>query len=343
MGIFHSKIAPDSKTIEQLNNFDDPRSPTVNINRSPIGPEIASDKPIITKVRDLTADLTELLDNVQTPDRLPTEKLQSALDPRSPGMFLRTPLVLDESGASNISLRGSSIEYEEIDCDGELSFKDCTATDISEVLSVGPADGSGSIFSNTSLNTELKADIDSIIQKLYDAGSIKDPRSPSVDIQRTPIVFQEEVEPNPIEDKEEIESETKEETNVEQPHVQQEQHEITYKANEEKTTATKPSTIIHQDEDITTPVLAVTTTPKRNKSELSARKITGGPRTPLGCVTNVQPLSGSTTGHDVLRKTALIGQMKLGSAAGMMVSSSAEAPVAKKLQTRSKIPTFRMK
>ncbi|XP_062704809.1 uncharacterized protein LOC109428650 [Aedes albopictus] len=348
MGIFHSKIAPIDKASEQPNNFDDPRSPTVNINRSPIGAEPIPDKPVavITKVRDLTADLTETLDHAQTPDRVVAEKLQSALDPRSPGMFLRTPLVLlDDSDASNVSLRGSSIEYEEIDCDGELSFKDCTATDISEVLSVGPERGtdvSGSIFSNTSLNTELKADIDSIIQKLYDAGSIKDPRSPSVDIQRTPIVFQEEQIVTVEEGQ--GESEMKEETAIEQPIVEQQDDAI--KAKEEKTTTTKISTIVHQDDEIssttTTPVMIIT--PKRNKSELSARKgVTGaaGPRTPLGCVTNVQ--QGGGTGNDVLRKTALIGQLKQSVAAGMVANSAEMVPATKKLQTRSKIPTFRMK
>lgn len=316
-----------NKQSEQLNNFVDPRSPTFNINRSPIGIETVLDKPSITKVRDLTADLTEILDHAQTPDRFATsDKLQSALDPRSPSLFLRTPLVLNDSDASNRSLRGSSVEYEEIDCDGELSFKDCTATDISEVLSVGPTDGtSGSIFSNdTSLNTELKADIDNIIQKLYDAGSLKDPRSPSVDIQRTPIVFQEKQEPiNDDEDQTEIQ--TKEEKGVEQPSAQVPQQDI-IKEDETKTTTTK-LTIVHQDENTTTPLMSIT--PKRNKSDLSARKTAlGGPRTPLGCVTNVQPLSNSTGGNNVLRKTALIGSM---------------IPAGKKLQTRSKIPTFRMK
>lgn len=245
-----------NKQSEQLNNFVDPRSPTFNINRSPIGIETVLDKPSITKVRDLTADLTEILDHAQTPDRFATsDKLQSALDPRSPSLFLRTPLVLNDSDASNRSLRGSSVEYEEIDCDGELSFKDCTATDISEVLSVGPTDGtSGSIFSNdTSLNTELKADIDNIIQKLYDAGSLKDPRSPSVDIQRTPIVFQEKQEPiNDDEDQTEIQ--TKEEKGVEQPSAQVPQQDI-IKEDETKTTTTN-LTIVHQDENTTTPLMS---------------------------------------------------------------------------------------
>lgn len=338
MGIFHSKIAPFNKPSDHLNNFIDPRSPTLNINRSPIGIESALDKPSITKVRDLTADLTEILDNAQTPDRVvASEKQQSALDPRSPSMFLRTPLVLDDSDVSNRSLRGSSIEYEEI---GELSFKDCTATDISEVLSVGPIDGaSGSIFSNdTSLNTELKADIDNIVQKLYDIGNIKDPRSPSVDIQRTPIVFQEEEEPS-NNDEGRGESQTKEEI-VEQQSVSEPLQNNIIKEDESRTTTTK-ITIVHQDENTTTPMM--TLTPKRNKSVLSARKTaTGAPRTPLGCVTNVQTLTNSTGGNNVLRKTALIGQMKQNVVAGL--GSSAEViPAGKKLQMRSKIPTFRVK
>ncbi|XP_065080649.1 uncharacterized protein LOC135703383 [Ochlerotatus camptorhynchus] len=326
MGIFHSKIAPIDKSNEQFNNSVDPRSPTININRSPIGAETVPDKPIITKVRDLTADLTEILDNAQTPDRVVSEKLQSVLDPRSPSIFLRTPLVLDVSNASNISLRGSSIEYEEIDSDGELSFKDCS-TNISMAPVMDSIAGSGSIFSDTSLNTELKADIDCIIQKLYDTGS-KDPRSPSVAILRTPIVL------------EEIQESTAEEQNedpieVEQPLVTQQ--ETKDDVQEEEKTTTNKLTIVIQDENTNTPLVV---TPKREKSDLSARKTSGivGPRTPLGCVTNVQPLA-SAGGND-MRKTALFGQMKQG-ATGL--GSSAELIPGKKLQTRSKIPTFRMK
>ncbi|XP_062550799.1 uncharacterized protein LOC134215686 isoform X2 [Armigeres subalbatus] len=340
MGIFHSKISPMNKQSEQLNNFVDPRSPTFNINRSPIGIETVLDKPSITKVRDLTADLTEILDHAQTPDRFATsDKLQSALDPRSQACSC-APAGAERLDASNRSLRGSSVEYEEIDCDGELSFKDCTATDISEVLSVGPTDGtSGSIFSNdTSLNTELKADIDNIIQKLYDAGSLKDPRSPSVDIQRTPIVFQEKQEPiNDDEDQTEIQ--TKEEKGVEQPSAQVPQQDI-IKEDETKTTTTK-LTIVHQDENTTTPLMSIT--PKRNKSDLSARKTAQWPSYPLGCVTNVQPLSNSTGGNNVLRKTALIGSMKQSGASTGLGSGTEMIPAGKKLQTRSKIPTFRMK
>lgn len=317
MGIFHSKIAP----AVQSNDAVDPRSPTININRSPIGPETVSDKPTITKVRDLTADLTEILDNAQTPDRVVGEKLQSPLDPRSPSVFLRTPLVLDDSNASNISLRGSSIEYEEIDSESDLSFKDCSAE--SPVMdSVG---GSGSIFSDTSLNTELKADIDCIIQKLYDAGG-KDPRSPSVAILRTPIVLKETTN----------EEECEIPINTDQPLEPQQETKV--EVHEEKKTTTTNLTIVLEDENVYTPPTVVT--PKREKSDLSGRKLSGivGPRTPLGCVTNVQSLAGND-----MRKTALLGQMKQGAATATGLGNSAEMIPGKKVQTRSKIPTFRMK
>lgn len=326
MGIFHSKIAPINSATDQTSNSVDPRSPTIHIHRSPIGAETVPDKPIITKVRDLTADLTEILDNAQTPDRIVSEKLQSFLDPRSPSVFLRTPLVLDESNSSNISLRGSSIEYEEIDSEGELSFKDCS-TDISMVRVIDSIGGSGSIFSDTSLNTELKADIDCIIQKLYDAGN-KDPRSPSVAILRTPIIIQENLECT-------TEEQNEKPTEDEQPlELQQEMKKEV--SEEDKTTTTK-LTIVLQDENTYTPSVV---TPKREKPDLSARKVSGivGPRTPLGCVTNVNTLA--IAGGNDMRKSALFAQMKQG-ATGL--GNSAELIPGKKVQPRSKIPTFRMK
>ncbi|XP_058461514.1 uncharacterized protein LOC131436673 isoform X2 [Malaya genurostris] len=173
MGLFHSKVSPKNKPDTQLNILD-PRSPTVNINRSPIGLECAQDIPSITKMRDLTTDLTEILDNVQTPDRVMGEKLQSIFDPRSPSLFVRTPLILDETNASTVSLKGVSLEYEEISCEEELSFgekslsfKECE--DIPIITITAPDEEASSLFSDISLNTELKTEIDSIIQKLYDA------------------------------------------------------------------------------------------------------------------------------------------------------------------------------
>lgn len=330
MGIFHSKIAP----VDQRSSSGsvDPRSPTININRSPISPIVAEpvpDKPTtITKVRDLTADLTEILDNAQTPDRaVGGDKLQSALDPRSPGVFLRTPLVLldDSTDVSNISLRGSSIEYEEIDdSEGELSFKDCSMN-VPNSPVTDSAGCSGSIFSDTSLHAELKADIDCIIQKLYDTGS-KDPRSPSVAILRTPIVLQEstteEESTSPIEV--ELQIVPKQDTEDDAPE-------------EEKNTTTNKTIVLH-DETAFTPTVD---TPKLEKADLSARSKLSAiakPRTPLGCVTNVQQPLGNGAGNDMLRKTALLGQMKQQGSAGL--GNSAEL---KKVQMRSKIPTFRVK
>lgn len=342
MGIFHSKIAPIDESNDLFNKSVDPRSPTENINRSPISPigaETVPEKPTISKIRDLTAELTEILDNTQTPDRAGSGNLQCFLDPRSPGTFLRTPLVLDESDASNISLRGSSVEYEEIDSEeGELSFQDCSAN-----ISTSPAvmdstvEASGSIFSDTSLSTQLKADIESIVQKLYDTGS-KDPRSPSVAILRTPIV---------LEDSQECANEEQIETPVETKQLPVPQLETVEDAvHEDEKITTIRVTVVLQDENKTTP--SSVTTPKREKSDLSAGKVSGGnvgPRTPLGCVTNVKTtttLASTFAGGNDMRKTALLGQMMQGSAT-MGLSSSAELIPGKKVQPRSKIPTFRMK
>lgn len=309
MGIFHSKIAPAAiKVPEQLlNNLQDPRSPTVNINRSPIGTVETIDKPTITKVRDLTADLTEILDNTQTPVRpeSATSKLQSLLDPRSPSSFDRTPLILaasaggqhDESNASNVGLCGTSLEYEEISCD------EGTFNEMDTVVSETP-----SLFSDISLNTELKADIECIIQGLHDASG-KDPRSPSINIQRTPIVFEEK---DTNEDGEEDKK--------------QQQAEEEKQATQDKSTPI----VILQDENTTAVVTPV-------KEKLERLSINSAPRTPLGCVTNVKKTPAN------MRKTALFGHMKQNATA---IGGSAEiAAVAKKpLQTRtSKIPTLRMK
>ncbi|XP_053686990.1 uncharacterized protein LOC128736531 [Sabethes cyaneus] len=325
MGIFHSKVAPSETLLNPL-NLSDPRSPTVNINRSPIGTvnEITPDKSTITKVRDLTTDLTEILDSAQTPT---AEKLQSVVDPRSPSFFLRTPLILNETDASNISLQGSSIEYEEISSqsdisfsDKSLSFKECddSLTKIieSSVVTATEQAGSGSIFSDTSLNTELEAQIDCIIQGLYDAG--KDPRSPSIQIQRTPIVFEE--------DESKIEDKPTDEENEKKQGKQ----------------ATEMLTIIHQNENQL--VAPVVTTPNKEKllDNANVNVVTQQQqqRTPLGCVTNVKAPSANA-GSSSLRKTALLGQMKQNV---FVAEDNADAINGKRRSLpRSKIPTLRMK
>lgn len=315
MGIFHSKVAPTTlKVPEQLlnNQLQDPRSPTVNINRSPIGTVENFDKPTITKVRDLTADLTEILDNTQTPVRpeIASSKLQSLLDPRSPSSFDRTPLVLssagglhDESNASNVGLCGTSLEYEEISCDE--GTPSASFSEVDAVVTETP-----SLFSDISLNTELKADIECIIQGLHDASG-KDPRSPSINIQRTPIVFEEK--DNNEENEEEVKKQAQEE--------------------EKQTTQDKPTPIvILQDENA-----AAIVTPVKDKIERMT--INSAPRTPLSCVTNVKKTPAN------MRKTALFGQMKQNVATAIGGSAEIGAVVTKKpLQARtSKIPTLRMK
>lgn len=324
MGAFHSKVGPAFKKIEDSSDVLDPRSPTVNINRSPIGSEQnCQDKPAITKVLDLTSDLTAILDNMQTPDHIASETLQSVLDPRSPSSFNRTPLVLDESNASNISLHGSSVEYEEITCEEDLSygeksisFKDCE--DIPEIISTDPVD-SDSIFSITSLNTELKAEIDNIIQGLYEAG--KDPRSPSTDIQRTPIVFEED--------------DAKEEQNSNTPdqRMSDDSESLSTENEARRQCITNTTlTIIHQDEN------QLVVTPKREKIDQAASKNGSATRTPLSCVTNQKTLSNVS--NNSMRKTALFGQMKHNL---VVAENSAEIKPNRKSLPRSKIPTFRMK
>ncbi|XP_058461513.1 uncharacterized protein LOC131436673 isoform X1 [Malaya genurostris] len=312
MGLFHSKVSPKNKPDTQLNILD-PRSPTVNINRSPIGLECAQDIPSITKMRDLTTDLTEILDNVQTPDRVMGEKLQSIFDPRSPSLFVRTPLILDETNASTVSLKGVSLEYEEISCEEELSFgekslsfKECE--DIPIITITAPDEEASSLFSDISLNTELKTEIDSIIQKLYDAG--KDPRSPSTQIHRTPIVFEE--------------TDTHSEENEDnKPDVQKEKREDN---------SNTQQTNIYQEETRVT-----VETPKKEKMLNNKSSGNATQRTPLGCVTNVKtPVNGASE----LRKTALLGQMKQNAAT---LGGSAELAHGRRSLPRSKIPTLRMK
>lgn len=319
MGIFHSKIAPAQIKVSQ--DLQDPRSPTVKINRSPIGTSEAFDKPTITKIRDLTADLTEILDNTQTPVRHePTSKLQALLDPRSPSTFDRTPLVLsgglqhDESNASNVGLCGTSLEYEEISCD------EATGASFGEVSAV--VTKTPSLFSDISLNAELKADIECIIQGLHHddnehTTSGKDPRSPSINIQRTPIVF-EEKDTNEEDQQEEAADDEKDDE-------KQAQNQPTAQNNK------SIPIIILQDENASTPV-AITPI----KEKLERITLNSAPRTPLGCVTNVKKTPAAAAQN--MRKTALFGQMKQNN----IVASAAE--VKKPLQTRtSKIPTLRMK
>ncbi|XP_055611369.1 uncharacterized protein LOC129757975 [Uranotaenia lowii] len=360
MGIFHSKVAPKESAKESATvDFPDPRSPTVNINRSPIGVENALEKPIITKVRDLTSDLTEILDQAQTPERvqqtIAAAKLQSVFDPRSPGSFVRTPMVLDETDASNISLRGTSLEYEEIsgteDQSSELgerslSFQDCEDAIHSETVIIQTHEAD-SLFSDGSFNTELKGEIDNIIQNLFDGSSglaagNKDPRSPSVNIQRTPIVFEDK--PNKKEDEEEHKS-TEEQS---QP------REIAgliinYQKNDDnplKASTPISSTVIHMDEN----PASIANTPKRERATKGDHQLKSLSRTPLGCVTNIKtPGSTNMTGQHNMRKTALLTQMKqnaltvpiaadsLGSAEVIAKGrKSASGPVRSKIPIKSK-------
>ncbi|XP_055626248.1 uncharacterized protein LOC129768545 [Toxorhynchites rutilus septentrionalis] len=315
MGIFNSKVAPVNKNKHDMSHSIDPRSPTVNINRSPITSENNQDKPAITKVRDLTSDLTEIFDSAQSPERAVGEKLQIMLDPRSPSTFDRTPLVLDDSNASNTSVQDASLEYVEINEpgnsseDSSISFKDCET--LPEVVTAVPLENN-SLFSDMSFNTELKAQIDDIVQGLYDAA--KDPRSPSINIQRTPIVFEED-------------------DTVEEKNEPIKKDEKMYK--ESKKPQEQPSNLIYSNEN------NLVTTPKRGTLDMTApskNNVISAPRTPLGCVTNLK-----TPGNNVannMRKTALFGQMKQNI---ITVENNTELVSTKVSQPRSKIPTLRLK
>ncbi|XP_058067197.1 uncharacterized protein LOC131216661 [Anopheles bellator] len=323
MGSFHSKILPSSDNVpiadQCVELSTDPRSPTLNINRSPINSETVISCAPVTKVKDLTTVLTDH-GVLQTPNNLLPKRFQSIIDPRSPSTFDRTPLVVDtDSAMTDCSLTNvvSSLQFDEASLvaqedTGDASFKDCD----SEMLPN---------FCNLQIECDEKTPIleernPNEVTVFEDAEVIpyagNDPRSPCIAIARTPMVLGKEDE------------ESAQQTQVKSGDLTEE--ELKRVVENQQRTPKHPIQDSSRQGD---------QTPKKDK--LSAAKA-GGARTPLGCMTN----TGAGTN---IRKLALIGHMKQSIATDeqkLITRSpnigSAETMAGAKHISRSRIPKLRL-
>ncbi|XP_058121679.1 uncharacterized protein LOC131281177 [Anopheles ziemanni] len=327
MGALNSKISPSSEilpTIEQGEGpFIDPRSPTLNINRSPIHQqEGIATRATITKGKNLATELTEMDPSfhLHTPINLLPKRFQSIIDPRSPSTFTRTPLVVDpaspaiDSNDSSLTTVVSSLAYEDSIIQEEdnmdASFKDCESQ-LPGICNLQiEYDDSAPIIEPKDEANEDTVFEDALVVPF--AGY--DPRSPSIAIARTPMVLvHDDAETDEANNEQQVESVLK---------LTAHTKEIT-----ESQQCTPP-------QGIQGSAVRGEQTPKKDNITPKA-----GNRTPLGCVTN--------TGG--IRKIALLGQMKktIGSDEQKLLSltsnsSSAESNVSSKNINRSRIPKLRL-
>ncbi|KFB48762.1 hypothetical protein ZHAS_00016769 [Anopheles sinensis] len=326
MGSLNSKISPSTilPAVEQGEGpFIDPRSPTLNINRSPIHQEGIVTRATITKGKNLATELTETdpSPHLQTPINLLPKRFQSIIDPRSPSTFTRTPLVVDpaspatDSNDSSLTTVVSSLAYEDHSIIQEednmdASFKDCESQ-LPEICNLQiEYDDSAPIIEPTGEACEDTAFEDALVVPF--AGN--DPRSPSIAIARTPMILvHDDAEGDEANNKQQVESvlgHTKEATESQHCTPQQGIQDSAVRGEQ---------------------------TPKKDNVTPKA-----GSRTPLGCVTN-------TGGISHIRKIALMGQMKktIGNDEQKLLartgnSGSAESNVSSKNINRSRIPKLRL-
>uniref|UniRef100_A0A182PB66 Uncharacterized protein n=1 Tax=Anopheles epiroticus TaxID=199890 RepID=A0A182PB66_9DIPT len=336
MGSLNSKVTPTAggKSDQENGQYLNPRSPTLHINRSPISTEQAGvSRSSVTKVKDLTAALTETSDHtLRTPySHLLPKRFQSIVDPRSPSTFDRTPIVFYPDTSVDCSLTNvvSSLQYEELtnepDADvQDESFKDCDP-EIPEMCNLQiENDESEPILETPGDEKEVTIFEDAEVTPF--AGN--DPRSPCIAIARTPMVLvkQDEEEEEPV----------------------KEQHNQAQVANLEALQADLKAEVKKQEH---TPKQGIQDchgrgeqTPKKDK-QTPTSGIKAGNRTPLGCVTNIG------TGPQNIRKMALIGQIKQGTVITdeqKLISrvggntGSAGLNTSGKQTNRSRIPKLRM-
>uniref|UniRef100_A0A182K8R8 Uncharacterized protein n=1 Tax=Anopheles christyi TaxID=43041 RepID=A0A182K8R8_9DIPT len=332
MGALNSKVSPTAdNTTEHDTGLQDPRSPTLHINRSPISQEQAGvSRSSITKGKDLTAALhDEPIDHtLRTPySHLLPKRFQSIIDPRSPSTFNRTPIVLDPEMVADCSLTNvvSSLEceqlnngpYEDIE---DASFKDCDPQ-LPEMCNLQiEYDESVPIIDTPTDEKEVTIFEDAVVTPF--AGS--DPRSPCIAVARTPMVLVKQDE---------------EEAAIEPQNQQQ-------VANLEVLSTDLKAEVEKQER---TPKQGMSDSENRGEQTPKKGKLTpgsgfkSGNRTPLGCVTNIGTVSNN------IRKMALIGQIKQ----SMVVADeqkliprngntgSAELTAVKQTN-RSRIPKLRM-
>lgn len=269
--------------VEQGNGpFIDPRSPTLNINRSPIGQEGVVTRASITKVKNLSAELmeAEATSTLQTPNNLLPKRFQSIVDPRSPCTFTRTPLVVDPytpiAGRNDCSLTTvvSSLEYEDSTNVYEkenldASFKDCESQ-LPPLYNLQiEYDESAPIIEPTDEKDDSMFEDAEVIPSLG-----TDPRSPSIAIVRTPVVFVQDDDDETVKEQAD----------------QQVEHVVGLTGHTKEVTDSQQRTPQQGIEDSK----QGEQTPKKDK--LTPNALKAGSRTPLGCMTNTGAISFASFG-----------------------------------------------
>lgn len=297
MGSAFTKVAPTKKKNDEEvltmsatatpNKFLDPRSP--NPFRTPITDLPYNDAKPVSKMQDLTSD-----DNISTSTSITPTKLKNkllrdlgynTLDPRSPALnFDRTPINFNDSNISDdFSLAELSLTESDIQTPAKEKQFETFNTPVLENVKLA----------------ELKID----------------PRSPSIDIERTPLDLNVLLEKTPEEDSI-LESDAEEEAK-------------TSTKEKVETIAEIVKNIIFMDEDHEQPI-----TPKAAKTENIA--MVGKVRTPLSCLVNTQ---GSENRID--KRTRMQNNTSLARKIFKESTASANHNTSKLNNSSSKIPVLR--
>lgn len=190
--------------LPQLDNIDpmlDPRSP--NIERTPLAVIFGTDRRIKKLVNNVCDE-----SGLHTPSNMMrrrllrdlghnyTEKELNLLDPRSPSTFIpRTPIVLSESqkerhSESSTAAADVSNSFEYTEC-----LEDASCRNFSEKISNITLDDVDNQTNDKELSGKererkyLETNFDIIEEPVNDVAENEDPRSPSLNLYRTPIVL----------------------------------------------------------------------------------------------------------------------------------------------------------
>lgn len=293
MGAFLTKVAPikdndDAVVMSTIfekttpNKFLDPRSP--NPFRTPISELPFSDAKPVSKAQDLTNNDNISTSTTVTPTKLKHKLLRDlgyAMDPRSPALnFDRTPINFNDSNISeDFSLAGLSLNESDV----QTPIKDNPITDFHTP----------------------------VLESVRFSECEVDPRSPSIDIERTPLnlhVLLDEVQ---------------EELHV-QPDVQDEAKTPTKEKTLAAVITATVKNVIYMDENQEQPMTPNTKTDNTEK--------VGKIRTPLSCLMNqgtdkrMKMHSRPSLARTIFKDTALPGNQN----ACKITNSSSKIPVFRK-------------
>jgi hypothetical protein len=269
------------------NNLVDPRSP--NLCRTPINDLPFTCSKIVSKAQDLTNDDNISTSLTTTPTKLKTKLLRDlgySFDPRSPTVdFDRTP----------------------------LNFKDPDLTDDLSSLSLYESDINTPIKETITNNSLSETSSTPRVKNVESSGAVIDPRSPSIDIERTPLNLN-------------IIMENEEEFSYSESNIIEEKVESLIIEETDPTVITaKVINSIYLDENQSQP-----TTPNRKYNKIEKPETQ---RTPLSCLIN--------TDHRNAGREKVSNRKTLARSIFNDAMPSAHQNSAKMNNSSSKIPVFR--